>query len=78
MQSNLRVSVRIVCEQGRVLVRATADDTGGRRRRRVAGDRSRAVERLQPRRFRHALLPLHRWHGHSALPKGPHLIFSPI
>lgn len=48
-----------------------ADDTGRRRRRRVAGHRARAVERLQPRGLRHALLPLHRRHGHSPLPQGP-------
>lgn len=47
-----------------------ADDTGGRRRRRVAGHRARAVERLQPRGLRDALLPLHRRHGRSPGPQG--------
>ena len=55
-----------------------ADDTGGRRRRRVAGHRARAVERLQPRRLRHALLPLHRRHGHSPLPQGPFFLSHAI
>lgn len=46
------------------------DDPGGRSRWRMAGDRTRAVEWVQPRRLRDALLPLHRWDGHPSFPQG--------
>ncbi|RZR89102.1 hypothetical protein BHM03_00016764 [Ensete ventricosum] len=59
------------------------DDPGGRSRRRMAGDRARALEWLQPRRFRDALLPLHRWDGHPSFPQGcshpvPLFLCSPL